>query len=98
MKLIILSLFVSVALLGCNETPNTNTPAEEDISSAALKKTEGLQDCNIYSFHPTNYSRSIYIVRCKGLNTVSTTESYQENKQTVQRTTITVDGVKYHVK
>lgn len=88
MKYIALAILTSLALVGCGE-PNTTTPPQEDPSSAAIRKTPGLEDCTLYRHTPYGGSSSMYITRCGGV--VSTT--YPQGKG--HETSITIDGVEY---
>lgn len=88
-------LVLSLLLVGCNSQPNLNNPATEEISSQALKKTEGLEDCKLYSFLLAENTNPIYIVRCPKTESDSINYMQQQGKTAVQKTVITIDGIEY---
>ena len=90
MKKLIIVIPLLLSLIACSE-PNTNTPAVESKASAALHKTKGLEDCNLYNFQTQegNSGSTITIVRCGNKPTVSITEP---NGKTTQ-TTVLIDDI-----
>lgn len=89
MKKLIIVIPLLLSLIACTE-PNINKPAVESKASAALHKTQGLEDCTLYEFQPTEGNSSyITIVRCGNKPTVSITEP---NGKTIQ-TTVLIDDI-----
>lgn len=93
-KMLALSL-LTVGLIACSGSPNTNTPANKDISTEALQQTPGLEDCVLYRFQREQYDHSLNIVRCSGVETTSVNQTVSQGKTTRQLTTIIIDGKEY---
>ena len=92
-KLILIPLFF--ILTACSGEVNTTTPAIEDLSSQALSKTPGLEDCILYSFSKEQYDHRLNINRCDGKSTVSVNQVQKQGKTTIQTTTVMIDGKEY---
>lgn len=96
MKLKTLALaFFTVGLIACSGSPNTNTPASQDISTRALQQTPGLEGCVLYRFQREQYDHSLNIVRCSGLETTSVNQTVSQGKTTRQSTTVIINGKEY---
>lgn len=95
MKKVFIGIITLSLLAGCNNPPNINNPATEELSSQALKKTKGLEDCNLYSFTMYENNLPIYIVRCPKVGTDNLNYMVQQGKSTVLQTVITINGVEY---
>lgn len=94
MKLLACAI-VALSLTGCGGTPNTTTPGNKDISTEALKRTPGLEDCELYSFQREQYGHILNIVRCEGVKVTSVNQTVAQGKTTRQLTTIIIDGKEY---
>ena len=94
MKKILITITLSLLLLGCERHPNTTTAAVESQATVGLNLTKGLEDCKLYWFIPVEGSYPISIVRCPN-SSVSTTQEVTEGKVTHVQTTVTIDGVEY---
>jgi hypothetical protein len=85
-------LLLILLLFGC-------TPSVPSITEVIIQTTlpEKLKDCKRFEIVPTTYSSTLYpeiVYRCPNSIT-STTVTVPQNKTTIKKTTIVIDGVTY---
>jgi hypothetical protein len=87
MKYILVSL-LALTVIGCGDgMPHTQTV------SHAYELPNELKDCTVsYMTSPTHYN--LTVIRCPN-SSVTTEWTEHQGKSTVQRTSITIDGIEY---
>lgn len=91
-----ISILITIMFLtACTEDSNTNDSANEDISTIALQKTPGLEDCVLYTFQREKYTHRLNIVRCPGKETISTNKVVSSGKTKTQSTTVFINNKEY---